>query len=78
MKNRFKDLVEKEEQYKLILENSNDLIAIFNNNFQYEFINENAYLNVLGYIREEVIGKHPRDFLHPEDIPQISKLLKRG
>ena len=71
-------LKETEKKFKLIADNTQDLIAILNQKFVHEFINENAYLNVLGYLKEDVIGKRPRDFYHPDDIKRITKILKKG
>ena len=67
-----------EKKFKLILDNSNDLIAILNKDFEHEYINENAYLNILGYSKEDIIGKLVRDFTHPDDIVRSSKALKRS
>ena len=67
-----------EVKFKLILDNSTDLIAFLNKKFVHEFINENAYLKVLGYSREDIIGKRATDFIHPEDMIRISKTLKKG
>ncbi|MEE9377251.1 MAG: PAS domain S-box protein [Candidatus Lokiarchaeia archaeon] len=67
-----------EKKYKLILDNSNDLIAILNKDFEHEYINESAYLNILGYSKEDIIGKRVRDFTHPDDILRSSKILKRN
>ena len=66
------------KKFNLIVDNSNDLFAIFNQDFQHEYVNENAYLNVLGYTKDEVIGKRAIDFTHPNDIEKISKATKRG
>ncbi len=71
-------LIDFEKKFKAIFDNSSDLIAFLNKEFIHEFINENAYLNVLGYSREDIIGKRARDFIHPEDMIQISKTLKKG
>ncbi len=67
-----------EKKFKLILDNSNDLIAILNKDFEHEYINESAYLNILGYSKEDIIGKLVRDFIHPDDIALSSKTLKRS
>lgn len=37
---------ESEEKYRLISENANDLIAILNDKYEYEYINEQAYLRI--------------------------------
>ena len=72
------NLKETEKKFNLISDNANDLIAILNKDFKHEFINKNAYSNVLGYTEDEVIGKLVRDFTHPDDIKRISKAIKRG
>ncbi|TET57633.1 MAG: PAS domain S-box protein, partial [Promethearchaeota archaeon] len=72
------NLKESEKKFNLIVNNVNDLIAILNQDFEHIFINENAYYSVLGYKKEEVLGKRPRDFAHPEDIKRVSQSMKRG
>lgn len=72
------NLKETEKKFNLISDNANDLIAILNKDFKHEFINKNAYSNVLGYTEDEVIGKLVRDFTHPDDIKRISKATKKG
>jgi len=62
----------------LILENTNELIAILNDNFEHEYINKTAYYNVLGYEENEIIGKKPRDFSHPDDMERIIDAIKHG
>jgi PAS domain S-box-containing protein len=72
------NLKEAERKFKLITDNTMDLIAILNNNFVHDFINKNAYLNVLGYTEDELIGMRPKDFAHPDDLNLISKATKKG
>ncbi|MFX1243022.1 MAG: ATP-binding protein [Promethearchaeota archaeon] len=59
------------EKYQLITENANDLIALLNNNYEYEYINEKAYLSILGYSKLDLIGKKVWDLIHPEDIQHL-------
>jgi PAS domain S-box-containing protein len=66
-------LKESEKKYRLILENVHDLITILNNEYKYEYINEPAYLNILGYSEEELLGKSAWNFVHPEDIEHMTK-----
>ncbi|MFX1501796.1 MAG: PAS domain S-box protein [Promethearchaeota archaeon] len=73
-----KNLKETEKKFKLIADNSNDLIAILNKDFEHIYINENAYYSVLGYRKEEVLGKRPRDFTHPDDLKRVSKAMKKA
>ncbi|MFX0080525.1 MAG: PAS domain S-box protein [Candidatus Hodarchaeota archaeon] len=62
-----KKLLESEEKYRLITENTNDLICILNKNYKYEYINEQTYLRVLGYTNDDLIGKSALKFGHPKD-----------
>ena len=69
------DLIEK---YELIFNNTNHLIAILNDKFEHELVNEKAYFRALGYSKEDIISKTPRDFSHPDIIKRISEGIKRG
>ncbi len=64
--------------YSLIVDNGNDLIAIINNKFQYEYLNEKAHLNKLGYTKEDLIGKNRTDLIHPNDFKVGLELLEKG
>ena len=64
-------LRESEEKYKLISENANDLMAILNDKYEYEYINEQAYQKYLGYSRNHLIGKNVWELVHPEDVERI-------
>ena len=68
-------LKESKESYELILENINDLVCIINLKFQFEFINEKSLNNLLGYQKEEIIGKNSIDFVHREDVDKFVNLL---
>lgn len=72
-----KKLRESEEKHKLILENVNDLITIINEKFEYEYINEKAYFDLLGYTIEDIIGKTLISPLHPDDVKNTLKNLKK-
>jgi len=71
-------LKESEEKYRLITENINDLIAVVNKNFEYEYINENITQKVMGYTEEDVIGKNVLNFIHPEDMEWAKDEIKNG
>ncbi|MHA1149048.1 MAG: PAS domain-containing sensor histidine kinase [Promethearchaeota archaeon] len=57
-----------EEKYRLISENANDLISIVDRDFVNNYINENAFKNILGYEKEEVLGRNVASLLHPDDV----------
>ncbi len=64
---------ESEEHYRFISENANDLISITDGNLKFEYINEVTLKKVLGYEKEEIIGKNCIKFLHPDDRAQFIK-----
>jgi PAS domain S-box-containing protein len=69
-------LKESEESHRFIIENINDLIFILNLRFQFEFLNEKSVYKLLGYQKEEIIGKNSIDFIHRDDIDKIVEVLK--
>ena len=71
-------LKESEERYRLISESANDLIAILNDKFKHEYVNEQAYMNVLGYKCIDMIGKTRLDSVHPDDLKKEMKMLKNS
>ncbi|NVM38447.1 MAG: PAS domain S-box protein, partial [Candidatus Lokiarchaeota archaeon] len=73
-----KRLKESEEKYKLILDNATDLITIINENFEHEYVNEKTYFDLLGYSKEDIIGKTPFTPLHPNDTKIAIKTLRDG
>ncbi len=74
VKERTKQLQKSEEKYRLISENAMDLIAVLNNKYEHEYINEEAYFNVLGYSKEDLLGKKPFDIIHPDDLNRFGDL----
>jgi PAS domain S-box-containing protein len=71
-------LKQSEEKFKFILDNANDLITIINENLEHEYINEQAYFNLLGYSKKNIIGNTPLIPLHPDDQKKALKMLMEG
>jgi len=67
-----------EEKYRFITENINDLIVILNEDYEYEYINEPVHKKLMGYSKEDLIGKSALIFIHPDDLNDSIKNLKRG
>ncbi|MFX0007647.1 MAG: PAS domain S-box protein [Promethearchaeota archaeon] len=67
-----------EEQYRLITENINDMIAILNNKIEYEYINEASFQNVMGRNKEQLIGNSALRWVHPEDKNRCINAFKQG
>jgi len=80
--NESEKLEEAEGKYRLIYENANDLIRVLNEKLEFEYINENVHKSVLGYSKEEFIGKNQLSLYHPEDRKKatisVGKILRKG
>ncbi|MGB5913042.1 MAG: PAS domain S-box protein [Promethearchaeia archaeon] len=70
-------LKESEERYRLITENSNDLIRVFDKDFNFEYINEANHLKQLGYLKEDLIGMNAKIIVHPDEYEQIDEMIKQ-
>jgi len=68
-------LKESEQKYRLITEQSNDLIRVINEKFELEYVNELTLLKLLGYSKEELIGKNSIILNHPEDYKKIRRFM---
>ena len=66
------DLAEKDSLYRLVSENSSDLIAIHEPDGRYKFVAPSSK-DLIGYKASELIGKNPYDFIHKEDIPRLQQ-----
>ena len=63
----------REENYKNLINNVNDLVCEVNDQGYYTFVN-NKYEEILGYKPAELIGKSAIDLMHPDDVqPSIAK-----
>ncbi|MFM9838332.1 MAG: PAS domain S-box protein [Cyclobacteriaceae bacterium] len=55
-----------EQLYRLLSENSNDLICLHALDGSYQFVSSSV-TELLGYLPEELIGKDPYSIIHPDD-----------
>ncbi|AKB85688.1 hypothetical protein MCMEM_1635 [Methanococcoides methylutens MM1] len=67
---------EKEEFYKLHLENLNDVVFSIDNEGNFTYISP-AIENFTDYIPEEVIGTSFTKYIHPEDLPGLIEDMDR-
>jgi PAS domain S-box-containing protein len=65
-------LKESEEKYRLLIENSHDLICELNDSGYYIYLNSN-YEKILGYSSDELLGCHVMSFLHPDDAEKMNQ-----
>jgi len=67
-----KQLIEREELFRLITENAADMIAVVNVNGE-RLYNSPSYENILGYKPEELGGTTGFDQIHPDDRAKVVK-----
>lgn len=65
-------LRESEQRFRLIAENSTDLLSLHAADGKYIYASP-AATKILGYKPDELVGKMPYDFFHPDDIERIAK-----
>jgi diguanylate cyclase (GGDEF)-like protein/PAS domain S-box-containing protein len=72
-----KKLAKSEEMYRLIAENTSDAITLhkFNLKASFTYISPSGK-DICGYELEELLGKSPFDFIHPDDKKKLFPILK--
>ena len=63
-----------EEQYRLITENSRDLICLLDLQFNFIYASP-SYQNVLGYSPNELIGQSQTPLIHPDNLNRFKETL---
>ncbi len=67
-------LTERERQYRLLAENTRDVIETVDLNGFRRYISP-ACLTLYGYTQEELLGRRSVELAHPEDAAQLSEML---
>jgi PAS domain S-box-containing protein len=65
-----RQLIQREELFRLITENAADMIAVVDGN-ENRLYNSPSYERVLGYTPEEMQKSHALEQVHPEDLPLV-------
>jgi PAS domain S-box-containing protein len=71
-----KSLRKTRDLYRLITENTSDMIAIMRFDSTYTYISQ-SHEALLGYLPEDLLGKKGFDFVHPEDKKKIMNVLRK-
>ncbi|GGG91802.1 hypothetical protein GCM10011416_05640 [Polaribacter pacificus] len=66
-----------EETYRLLANNSNDIITLQDINNQLKYISPSVE-NILGYKQEELTDKHFLDLIHNDDVKKIKKTINKN
>ena len=69
-------LRESEEKYRLLVENTHDIIYLVNPEGILTFVSP-SFTDILGYKPEEVAGQPFQKFVHPDDIPLCEEALSK-
>ncbi len=76
---RTKELRESEEKYRLISEDSDDLIAIYDENFNIEYQNKSTHSRILGYDSHKLRKKNFRySIIHKDDFENYVNVVREG
>lgn len=70
-------LRESEARYRLLAENTNDLVCLHNLNGQYLYVSPSCEF-LLGYGHEEMMQQHIYNFIHPDDLNQVEQEISRA
>jgi PAS domain S-box-containing protein len=65
-----------EEKYRLLVETMRGGLAVFDTDYRVNFVND-RFCQLLGFSREEAIGKQPWDFIDATDIPLVQSHMDR-
>ncbi len=64
-----------EERLRLVTDNMKDIIVMTDREFKIVYISPSVF-SVMGYQARDRAGKSLTDFIHPEDLPAIEKILQ--
>jgi PAS domain S-box-containing protein len=68
---------EREQRFRALIENATDIIVVLDQNGIFRYSSPSA-TRVLGYPPEEVIGRSATEFVHPEDVELVMRVLQQA
>lgn len=63
-----------ESRYRLLADHSSDVITRQSVDGAFQYLSPSV-MNLVGFSAEELVGRKLEEFVHPEDLPYISKIL---
>ena len=73
-RNKALQLIEAKNWYRLLADNTIDLVCLHNLDATFKYVSPSVKI-LLGYDPEEMIGKYPEDYVHPEDLEKFKKRI---
>ena len=67
--------IQLKEILNFIFNDADDLIMILNDNYEFEWLNQDAHEKTLGYTKEDLLGKVAPDLIHPDDLEYVFEQL---
>lgn len=71
-KNAEMALINSEKKFRLLIENTIDMITVANEAMEFTFVSKSVYA-LTGFTEEEIIGRKIFDFFHPDDVTWIKE-----
>lgn len=71
-RNKTNQLNEAKNRYRLLADNTIDLVCLHNLDTSFQYVSP-SIKKLLGYSPEDLIGKLPHEFVHPEDIKKLDE-----
>ena len=71
-RNKTIQLNEAKNMYRLLADNTIDLICLHNSDATFQYVSPSAQ-RLLGYTSEEMIGKSPMEYIHPQEMELLEK-----
>jgi PAS domain S-box-containing protein len=69
-RNKNIQLNEAKNMYRLLADNTVDLVSLHSLDTTYEYLSP-SIVNLMGFTPEELIGKSPLEYIHPNDLEQV-------
>lgn len=73
-RNKALQLIEAKNWYRLLADNTIDLVCLHNLDATFKYVSPSVK-NLLGFDPDEMIGRYPEEYVHPEDLVKFKKRI---